>query len=169
MALCNNFISATASKSKLPSTFESSLFCQTCRTNQTLVTNLLANYLPPADVSLLSKYCYTASHSYSGSQLYYCIRSSSSLQSIPGSSLSSCVPHLFASSPRAHQAEGTFRSITGFRRVAGNKSFRATSSSQPSLTHNQKRSGETMGDMAMESTRGPLCTQHCLDNHFLSS
>jgi hypothetical protein len=49
-------LAANQPKSKLPSTFESSLFCQTCRTNQTLVTNLLANYLPPADVSLPSQY-----------------------------------------------------------------------------------------------------------------
>lgn len=49
-------LAANQPKSKLPSTFESSLFCHTCRTNQTLVTNLLANYLPPADVSLPSKY-----------------------------------------------------------------------------------------------------------------
>lgn len=49
-------LSANQSKSKLPSTFESSLFCHTCTTNQTLVTNLLANYLPLADVSPPSKF-----------------------------------------------------------------------------------------------------------------
>ena len=41
---------ASPRKDRLPATYSPSLFCHTCQTNQTLVSNLLANYLPPPHV-----------------------------------------------------------------------------------------------------------------------
>ncbi|KAJ1301618.1 hypothetical protein OPQ81_008865 [Rhizoctonia solani] len=39
---------ATPNRSRLPSSFPTNMFCHTCQTNQTLIINLLSNYLPPS-------------------------------------------------------------------------------------------------------------------------
>ncbi|KAG8755300.1 hypothetical protein FRC12_010922, partial [Ceratobasidium sp. 428] len=36
------------SKNRLPSSFPSNIFCHACQTNQTLIINMLSNYLPPS-------------------------------------------------------------------------------------------------------------------------
>ncbi len=41
---------ASPRKDRLPSTHRSTSFCHACQTNQMLLQNLLANYLPPPDV-----------------------------------------------------------------------------------------------------------------------
>jgi hypothetical protein len=41
----------TPSKASIPTTVEQSIFCHECTVNQTLVTNMLANYLPLPSVS----------------------------------------------------------------------------------------------------------------------
>ncbi|KIJ54653.1 hypothetical protein M422DRAFT_200532 [Sphaerobolus stellatus SS14] len=40
---------ASPSKSRFPTTYSKTPFCHTCLTNQTLLVNLLSNYLPPSD------------------------------------------------------------------------------------------------------------------------
>lgn len=45
---------ASPSKDRLPSTYARAPFCHTCQTNQTLLVNLLSNYLPPPQASFLA-------------------------------------------------------------------------------------------------------------------
>ncbi|KAH0838179.1 hypothetical protein J3R83DRAFT_6430 [Lanmaoa asiatica] len=42
---------ASPNKDRLPSTYGKGPFCHTCQTNQTLLVNLLSNYLPPPQAS----------------------------------------------------------------------------------------------------------------------
>ncbi|QRW12008.1 Ima1 amino-terminal domain protein [Ceratobasidium sp. AG-Ba] len=51
---------ASPNKNRLPSSFPSTIFCHTCQTNQTLIVNMLSNYLPPSSdpsyTKLLAEY-----------------------------------------------------------------------------------------------------------------
>jgi hypothetical protein len=156
---CNNFFLATPSKSRFLLTFESSLFCQTCRTNQTLITNLLANYLPPADIGLLVNYHLTHIQDSNHTTTLACLPVYKASLEVHYPLV--CCNCLLAVQEHLKQKEHFFW------RMTGNKWSGAMSSSQLKLIHNQRRLGETTRDMVMESTWGSLCPEHCLDSHFL--
>ncbi|CAE6412994.1 unnamed protein product [Rhizoctonia solani] len=46
---------ASPNKNRLPPSFSTSVFCHSCQTNQTLIMNLLSNYLPPSSDPTYSK------------------------------------------------------------------------------------------------------------------
>jgi hypothetical protein len=46
----SQFFAASPSKDRLPTMYGKGPFCHTCQTNQTLLVNLLSNYLPPHNV-----------------------------------------------------------------------------------------------------------------------